>query len=135
MLYARLKPFNFKQGFILNRYHFQGNLFVGGERPTWYRVDEALGRLLKADEQETGRASFDVVTPEEKVVIDKIEEERRMVQMGMMAATLPVTARANPVDLTPARASARESAIPESRKTSESGDLSTVDLKNPLVLE
>lgn len=133
MLFARLKPYNPKQGYILNRYHFQGNLFVGGERPTWYRVDDELGRRLKTDEQETGRAAFDVMTGEEKSVIDKVEEERRMVAMGMMAATFSVPSRLAPVDLVKPTASAREEAIPATRqRDNDGGDLTSTDLKNPL---
>lgn len=136
MYYARLKPHNHKQGYILYRYHFQGHLFNGGERPTWYRVDDGLAQVLQNDVQETGRQSFDVVSAEEKVAIDKIEEERRMVQMGMMSATLPLLSRPNPVDLLSIRPVSRESAIPEARRsetnTAPGGDLVSRDFKNPL---
>jgi len=132
MYYARLKPFNPRQGYTLNRYHFMENLFIGGERPTWYRVDDALAAVLKLDTQESGRFSFDVLTPDEKHAVDKIEEERRMVALGMMSATFTPPAKAGPVDLVAPRAS-RAEAIPESKTSrSEGGDLTSADVKSPL---
>lgn len=133
MFYARLKPHNHKQGYILYRYHFMGNLFQGGDRPTWYRVDDRLAKVLQDDVQETGRPSFDVVSVEEKLVIDKIEEERRLVAMGMMSATMPVVAGQKPVDLLSVPQAGRTSAIPQSRRmeTSEGGDLASSEFRNP----
>ncbi len=130
--YVRLKIADPKRGFNISRYHFAGHLFVGGERPVWYRVKPDLAQLCKEDVQENGVSTFDVVTAEEKAAIDGIEENRRLVQLGLLSATVATPRGAQAIDLSNAelaatRGSARSMAVP----TAGAGDLNTNDLKRP----
>ncbi len=127
-LFVRLKISDPKRGFNVSRYHFAGHLFVGGDRPVWYRVKPDLARLCKEDTQENGIATFDVVSAEEKVEIDSIEENRRLVQLGLLSATMQAPRGAQAIDLSNAelaatRGSGRAEAVPTG-----GGDLSTRDL-------
>ena len=145
-MYARLKPLAPKQGLTYVNYHFVGNLFRGGDRPTWYKVDSDMAARLKVEHQESGALAFDVVDAAEKAVIDKKEEERRMIALGLMAATLQGPAASAAVDLTrtsktaPGASSAREEAIPAKASAKDTleppalpeglGDLTSKDLSS-----
>ncbi len=121
--FVRLKPYNPKQGYNVTRYFFQNNLFVGGDRPNWYKVSREFAAVCKKDEQENGVKTFDVVTKEEQAAINEIEENRRLVSIGLMAATHAVPAPKQAIDLSH-KASGRSEAVP----LATGGDLSTRDL-------
>jgi hypothetical protein len=127
--YVRLKIEDRKRGFNVSRYHFAGHLFVGGDRPVWYRVKSDLAQLCKEDTQENGIPTFDVVTAEEKVAIDSVEENRRLVQLGLLSATVATPRGAQAIDLSTTelaatRGSARLAAVP----VAGAGDLTSADL-------
>lgn len=112
--YVRLKAQNPKQGYGLVRYHFCGHLFIGGARPTWYKVNEELADLCRNDYQESGKPAFDVVTESEKLTIDQEEEQRRLVSLGLLSATMPAPRAAATQDIrqAPTKAPGRFDAIP-----------------------
>lgn len=113
--YVRLKAQSPKQGYNLVRYHFAGHLFQGGARPTWYKVNEQLANLCRNEYQESGRPAFDVVTEDEKNSIDREEEQRRLVSLGLLSATIPTPRAAPTLDIreAPTKAPGRFDAIPE----------------------
>lgn len=113
--YVRLKAQNPKQGYSLVRYHFFGHLFQGGPRPIWYKVSPDLAELCRNDYQESGKPAFDVVTEHEKLSIDQEEEQRRLVSLGLLSATIPAPRGAQTQDIreAPTKAPARFEAIPE----------------------
>jgi hypothetical protein len=135
-LYARVKPLNPRQGYVLNRYHFLGNLFVGGQRPNWYKITEEYAGYCRADRQETGVDSFDVVTEAEKVAIDAKEEQLHLVELGLLSATVagPAARQAMEIKMptdkaAPARGNARTEAVPvTASKSLDGGELSHGDL-------
>lgn len=140
VLYARVKPLNPRQGYVLNRYHFLGNLFVGGQRPNWYRVTKEYADFCRLDKQETGVDSFDIVTEAEKMAIDAKEEQLRLVELGLLSATMPAPQARQAIDIrsaadkaVPARGNARTEAVPATTSKSldgggaPSGDLTTKD--------
>ena len=134
--YVRLKAHAPKKGFGLLRYHFAGNLFQGGDRPVWYKVNEELATLCKANCQESGMASFDVVTPEDKLEIDKVEENRRLVALGLMSATIATPRGPQMIDLShreepkssTAKGSGRSDALPDAPAVKTPGTVTTADL-------
>jgi len=134
-LFARLKPYAPRLGLRLRRLHFGGNLYQGGDRPTWYKVTPEMAAKLKQIKQDAGAAAFDIVDADEKKVIDVKEEERRLVALGVMSETVAKPGERTAVDLTvkpePAVAApiAREAAIPSRLDVDESSDLSTADLR------
>lgn len=140
-LYVRVKPYNPRQGYILNRYHFLGNLFVGGARPTWYRVTQEYADFCREDRQETGLPAFDIVTEAEKLEIDAKEEQLRLVELGLLSATINAPHARQPIDIRevkpaeakPAlsRGASRTDAVPlqTSKEISGPGDLNTDDLR------
>ncbi len=132
-LYARVKPLNPRQGYVLNRYHYLGNLFVGGPRPTWYKVSPEYAAYCRQDVQETGVPSFDVVTEAEKQEIDAKEEQLRLVELGFMSATVAAPPSRQAIDIQDARVpaargAARAEAVPLTVEKPSGGDLTTGDL-------
>lgn len=122
--YARLKALDPKRGYAMVRYHFAGNLFQGGLRPTWYKVDEMLAKLCAEHRQDNGLAAFDVVTETEKLDIDAEEERRRLVSMGLLSATASSPRAAQALDIRTVpndKAPGRFDAIPTDRSDGISG--------------
>lgn len=127
--YVRVKISDDRRGFKVSRYHFAGHLFVGGDRPVWYRVHKDLANLCRQDIQENGVPTFDVVSGEEKVAIDTEEEKRRLVMIGLVSATTVAPRGTQAIDLrapelAAVKGSARLGAVPEAG----SGDLTSADL-------
>lgn len=140
-LYARIKPCNPRQGYELRNLHFLDIKWEGGERPTWYKVGPELAARCRDELQSSGKPAFDVVTAEEREQIAKVEDDRRLIAMGIMAATSVAPSTAAAIDLTKP-GQAREAAIPAATMASEDlrpptpapvwepagGDLTTKDL-------
>ena len=129
--YARLKTYDPKRGFGMIRYHFAGNLFQGGARPTWYKVDSALANLCINDTQENGQPTFDVVEESQKLEIDAEEERRRLVSLGLLSATVsaPRGTQVQDIRTPPSRALGRFDAIPgDAPPASAAGVVTTREL-------
>lgn len=146
--FVRLKPYNPRKGFVTQR-HARGNdlFFIGGVRPNWYEVDDAVAEELKGDRQfhndPDSKPLFDIMTKEEKEQVAAEEQHQVLAQLGAVGQTvLMPDSMKDPktVDLTSKEekteekpAGGRSSAIPEPRKTRKSktrgGAVTTGDLK------
>lgn len=120
--YVRLKSHDPKRGYGMVRYHFLGNLFQGGQRPVWYKVDTELAKRCSEDRQENGNPTFDVVSEAEKLDIDAEEERRRLVSMGLLSATASSPRALQALDIRtsapmPINAAGRFDAIPKDGNT------------------
>ena len=91
--WARLKPYNPKREQLLQRCHFLGRVWHGGngitEIPEWVKVNPAQANMLKRLKQNGTygedldvKPAFDIVTPEFKARIDKKEEAIRKAALG-----------------------------------------------------
>lgn len=101
--YARLKPFVGRKGspFKTVNFTFRGQLFQGGDRPTWYKVSEEYARQLRLVTQDEGVAPmFDVADDAEKAAIDQKEEQLRLVALGHISATHAAPSPPTAIDLT-----------------------------------
>jgi hypothetical protein len=138
-LFARLKPLDPRRGQSLQRLHVGKVLYLGGDRPAWYKVGKALAAELSKRTQANGAPAFDIVTAADRKRIDEEEERRRLVALGLVSATVAAPATREAVDLTRTEKSspgAREAAIPASAREDEiplepparAGDLTTADL-------
>lgn len=134
-MYARLFPWNPRQGYMVRGYNYREINFKGGERPNWYEISEELARELGAFKQiETDPRSlplFQICTEEQKATLEQAEQGRYLAQLGIAAQTvsLPkdfqppqtvrlVAAEAPPpltASTAPVAADARSAAIPAPR--------------------
>ena len=91
--YARLKPYNEKAGYLIKRTVVYGQLVVGGdgikEIPRWIKVDlsqaEYLATLHQKEYDEFSPKMFDIVTPEQRALIDDRENAYRRAILGLPA--------------------------------------------------
>jgi hypothetical protein len=130
VFFARLRPLSRSKGAATQRLHIFGTLFIGGDRPLWYRVDAATATKLRDARLDNGVAPFEVYDEAEKVKIEQREQERFMVAAGLMAEAATQPAARAAVDLTApknAPPAAREAALPASDDEAE------VDQDDPLV--
>lgn len=98
-IYARVKPQNPRVGQVVMNVHFQGTLYRGGARPTWYKIPPGNAAAMRSTLQETGAGMFDVVTSEEKVAVERAEEQARLQRLGLAAETVSA-APGTTIDLT-----------------------------------
>lgn len=100
-VYVRLAPYAPRHGNMVQRYVYRGQLFTGGDRPTWYKVSKALADELKLKRQVDGdmlsRPLFEIKDEEEKELIQAEEHRRALAALGVTTPTMPV-----PHDLRPA---------------------------------
>jgi hypothetical protein len=144
-LFARVQPFDPKRGRTTQNVHAEGTLFRGGSQPVWYKVSEDLANKLAKHEQPTGAPMFQIVDEDEKAELDRKEQARRLVAMGMISDTVHDTAgpRKQEIDLTggPAEPTGPRAAAvptpeevpapaptPEAEPAASGGDLTTGDL-------
>jgi hypothetical protein len=97
--FARVKPQNPRVGQLVVNVHFQGTLYRGGIRPTWYKIPQSTVAAMKAAKQESGAPLFDVLTTEEKVAVERAEEQGRLQRLGLAAETV-TAAPGTTIDLT-----------------------------------
>ncbi len=113
--WARLQPYNAKTGCVVQRYNFGEQLYLGGPKPHWYRVDEAkakqLGELRQNLTDPHAPPLFQIVDEAFKEKIDKLEYDRRMVELGLIAQTAPEPVTIHPIDVDLTEGG-RETAIP-----------------------
>jgi hypothetical protein len=140
-LWARVKPYAPKQGCVVIRRNIENVLYEGGPNPTWYKIGLALADKLalerQKDNDENSLPVFEIVDDKTKDKLAKVEQDRRMAQLGMISgnSSVPGSARTSTVDLTPPEeakkgrrvVSGREAAIPSGRKT-DAGTLTTEDI-------
>lgn len=97
--WARLKPYNPKYGQRLKRCFYLGRLWAGGdgvhEIPEWVRVNPAQAVELRKLRQDCTcdynpdiKRAFDVVTQEQKDIIDRREETYRRAALGFGAPNI-----------------------------------------------
>jgi hypothetical protein len=105
--YVRLAPENRRQGRTVVNYSYKGQKYIGGIRPMWYVVDEAVARELAVlHQRDTDPGSpllFDVVDEDEKQKIEQRENQQFMPQVALLqgAMSLPPDLQAPPTyDLT-----------------------------------
>jgi hypothetical protein len=91
--WVRVAPYDPRRGYVIRKYGVGGTLYQGGERPTWYKVPVELAEQLRDIPQSPGDPRspyvFEVYSEEDRHRVDAIEEERVLVQMGIMSATAP----------------------------------------------
>jgi hypothetical protein len=117
LMLARLKPYNPKKGHLTRIYMFDGNRFY--EERGWYEVPDDLAEKLRGLHQEhydeDSPDLFDVCTPEEAEALERRDAK---------ALEVKSTPRA-PANIIGERVRALNSR----RETSESGDLTSDDVK------
>jgi len=133
-IFVRLLPHNPRKGRLVQRYsHWDGQLFEGGPRPTWYRVTREQAAELEPLRQEgmefndpDAKQLFQVVTGEEKQQIEAEEQGLALQALGAAAATVaannPTTEDVRPE---PAPAGGRSAALPPPK---EGGEISTANV-------
>lgn len=93
-MYARLIPYNPRLGFFVRGYNYRSYGFVGGERPNWYEIDDALYAELKdlrqVDSDPRAQPLFQFCTPEEKEKIEQDEQGRYLSQLGIASQTMSI---------------------------------------------
>ena len=89
-MYVRVKHYNPKKGFFIQRYHTNGQLFQ--EQKGWYLVDESLAKLLKKKRQVANdpdsRPIFDICTKEEALEMERGERKREQEKARVREARL-----------------------------------------------
>ena len=120
-LYARLFPYAPRQGFTMQRYTYKSQTYVGGERPTWYKVTkeqaDELRELLQDETDPRSRPLFDIKTEEDKEHTSKVETDKYLVAMGATATTVDV----NPPRTTDLRPPEAEEAKPKKKSRKRGG--------------
>lgn len=127
--FARVKPQNSRVGQLVVNVHFNGTLFRGGFRPTWYKIPATSATAMKAAVQESGAPLFDVLSGEEKVAVERAEEQSRLQRLGLAAETV-TAAPGTTIDLTkataaPAGGPAAAAAQVDARRGPRRGDRAT----------
>lgn len=93
-LYVRLMPVNPRLQRTVANFTYKSQKYLGGERPTWYCVDESLARQLgEMRQNEADRYSpalFQVVEKEEKESIERNEHEQYLAQIGALRGTISI---------------------------------------------
>jgi len=137
---ARLFPVAHNLGYFVETYSLRGQKFTGGRRPTWYTITAAQKaelEVLKQDQYDVrSRMLFEIVTPEEKAVIEQQDREKYMAMLGVTTSTVALpqsSSLAQTRDIRPADAQAdpppagRAAALPPSN-VGEGGALTTESL-------
>jgi hypothetical protein len=127
-LWARLQPHNPKQGFCVMRYGYRGETYIGGDRPNWYRIDDALAdelRSLVQNESDPRSPNlFQVVTAEEKDRINAAEQQQYLIRIGALSQTVVNAPQDYPapreIDRAEAPTGGRAAALPPPRAAEES---------------
>lgn len=105
---VRIKPYDKKKGYVLQRYNYAGILF--DVRRGWYEVSEEIAKYLKTIRQVGGIEetpfAFDVCTKEEARTLDDTEREAALPKR--MSADPVVTASAIEAGKEPAQQSLPE---------------------------
>jgi hypothetical protein len=119
-VFVRLKPYNPKQGFVVQRYSYKGQSFVQDDsgRSTWYQVgvpySREIAELRQEDNNPRSPALFDITTQDEYAQIVAREEDLRLVELGVLSPTMVQPIKENrTIDLTGKPGIGRSAAIPE----------------------
>lgn len=93
-LYVRLMPVNPRLQRTVANFTYKSQKYRGGERPTWYCVDESLAKQLSEmrqnDADPYSPALFQVVEKEEKEAIERNEHEQYLAQIGALRGTISI---------------------------------------------
>lgn len=100
-IFCRLYPHAPRLGFHVRTYTYRGQKYIGGDRPTFYIVDEALAaELNELTQEETNPDSKPLFQffhdQEEKERIEKMETEKYLAALGAVVNTVSL-----PRDLQP----------------------------------
>jgi hypothetical protein len=89
--YARLHPYSPRRGYVVQKHSFQSQVYMGGPRPNWYRVSSELAELLRPQLQQhdnpDSKPLFQIVSGEEKVLIEAQEQQEFLASVGAAART------------------------------------------------
>jgi hypothetical protein len=151
-VFCRLYPYAPRLGFHVQTYAYRGQKYRGGERPTFYIVDEdlaaELAELKQVESDPDSKPLFQFFTDqEEKERIEKMETEKYLAALGAVVNTVSLPRDLQPpgtTDLTKERAApepaparevveegaskkrrgGRSAALPPTRAPSETGTAS-----------
>lgn len=94
-LYVRLFPVTDRSerlGFKVRGYSYRQQRFIGGVRPHWYKVDEALAAELEPMRQNNNdprsQPLFQICTEAEKLRMEKDEQEQFLAALGAVSKTV-----------------------------------------------
>lgn len=101
--YVRMLPYRPKAGFTTQRHCHDGTVYLGGPKPIWYLVSDALASVLLAKRQDPQNPHslplFEAKTEAEKKQLDVKEQTEALVRAGLVSATAPGSV----VDVAPVR--------------------------------
>lgn len=100
-IFARLYPQDKRQGRFVGNVHFEGQLYRGGDRPTWYKVPADLAdRMGNQFNPGSGAPMFQVVDEKTKNDLSATEQQLRLVALGVASETVISPGTPAAVDLT-----------------------------------
>lgn len=108
-VYVRLKPYNARMGFVVQRYHFDNQLYATNNetgRPLWYKMSATKAARLTDLRQDfydpLSPDLFDLCTEKEYQAAVAHEDQLRLVELGLMSQQAAGLMKTRPaVDLTP----------------------------------
>ena len=121
-LYARLYPFSPRRGIFVRTYTMDGQVYKGGERPTWYRITPDLAALMQDKHQQfddlDSKPLFQIVEHTKKIEIEAREQEQFLAALGAVGQTYSTARDVAPpptVDVKVDNLFGRASALPPPR--------------------
>lgn len=90
--FVRLKPYNPRRGLVTRRHGIGEMFFVGGLRPNWYEVSDAMAEKLAKKRQfhddPDSKPLFDVMDKEEQERVAAEEQNQVLAQLGAVGQTV-----------------------------------------------
>lgn len=92
--FVRLYPVNPRQKRTVASYMFRGQRYMGGIRPTWYKVSSKLAAELVELRQDHldpySPALFEVLDEDQKATTERREQEQYLAQIGALQGVISV---------------------------------------------
>lgn len=105
--FVRLKPYNPRRGYVVQRHGIGEMFFVGGVRPNWYEVQDVVAERLAKKRQfhndPDSKPLFDIMDREEKERVAAEEQNQVLAHLGAVGQTVlmpPSVKEPKTVDLT-----------------------------------
>ena len=90
--FVRLKPYNPRRGFVVQRHGIGEMFFLGGVRPNWYEVSDDVAAMLGQKRQfhtdPDSKPLFDIMDKEEKERVAAEEQNQVLAQLGAIGQTV-----------------------------------------------
>jgi hypothetical protein len=141
--FVRLFPVNPRQKRTVASYTFRGQRYMGGFRPTWYKVSSQLADALRDLRQDHtdpySPALFDIMDEEAKQTTERREQEQYLAQIGAIQGVIsvPQDVKAPPThDIRSDREKVmdgRSAAVPPARQPTQSATKTASIAPDPVV--